>query len=131
MPSSPLLLLQSGRAPPTCFLISPAPLLCPQDPYGLEGALEEGYRLVSSAGSRIRAGQTITLCSSPTFSGESLPPAFPDLPGLRGTNPVGPPLLLSPQSPYMLPVHFGVPPISLGVRVPHQRLAGTPVVGRH
>ena len=34
------------------------------------------------------------------------------------------------QSPYVLPVHFGVPPVSLGVRVPHQQLVGTVVVGR-
>ena len=35
-----------------------------------------------------------------------------------------------PQSPYVLPVHSRVPPVSLGVRVPHQRPAGALVVGR-
>ena len=60
-----------------------------------------------------------------------LSPASPDLPGLRGADPVWPPLLLPSQSPHILPVRFGVPPISLGVRVPHQRTAGTLVVGRH
>ena len=60
----------------------------------------------------------------------SLPPASPDLPGLRGTDPVWPPLLLPSQSPHILPVHLEVPPISLGVRVPHQWPAGTLVVER-
>ena len=35
-----------------------------------------------------------------------------------------------PQSPHILPVHLGVPPVSLGVRVPQQQLAGALVVGR-
>ena len=61
---------------------------------------------------------------------ESLPPASPDLPSLRGTDPVWFPLLLPPQSPYILPVHSGVLPISLCVRVPHQQPAGALVVGR-
>ena len=56
-------------------------------------------------------------------------PASPDLPGLRGADLVWLPLLLHPRSPYVLPVHLGVPPISLGVRVPHQRPADTLVVG--
>ena len=34
------------------------------------------------------------------------------------------------RSPYILPVHSGVPPVSLGVRVPHQWPAGAPAVGR-
>ena len=34
-----------------------------------------------------------------------------------------------PQSPYILLVHFGAPPISLGVRVSHQQPAGA-LVGR-
>ena len=74
--------------------------------------------------------QQITLCSSPTLPGDSLPPASPDLPGLRGANLVWPPLLLPPQSPCVLPAHSGVPPVSLGVTVPHQRLEGALVVGR-
>ena len=70
--------------------------------------------------------------SCPAPSGESLPPASPDLPGLRGTDPFWPPLLLPPQSfPLILPVHSGVPPISLGVRISHQQPAGALVVGRH
>ena len=83
-----------------------------------------------SAGSPAQVGQAIALHSSPTLLGESLPPASPDLPGLKDTNPVWPPLLLPPQSPYILPVHFGVPSISLGIRVSHQWLAGALVVGR-
>ena len=62
-----------------------------------------------------RVGRAIALRSSPTLSRESLPPAFPDLPGLRGADPVWPPLLFPPLSPYDLSVHFGIPPVSLGV----------------
>ena len=129
MPSSPLLLLLEGPCH-LPLLISPASLLCPQDPLGLDWALEGWYQLGSSAGSPTRVGQAIALHSSPALPGESLPPASPHLPGLRGTNPVWPPLLLPAQSPYILPVHFGVPPISLGIRGPHQQLAGALVVGR-
>ena len=75
-------------------------------------------------------GRAIALCSSPALPRESLPPASPDLPGLRGADLVWPPLLLPPRSPYILPVHFGVPPVSLGVRVPYQWPAGALVVGR-
>ena len=38
-------------------------------------------------------------------------------------------LLLPPHSPHVLPGHSGVPPISLGVKVPHERLAATLVLG--
>ena len=76
--------------------------------------------------------------SSPLFSyssglgsGGPLPPASPDLPGLRGAALVWSPLLLPPRSLYVLPVHSGVPPVSLEVRVPHQWPAGALVVGRH
>ena len=127
-PSALLLLPLDG---PSCLplLISPASLLCLQDPRGLDGALDEGNRLESSAGSAARVGQVIALCSLPTLPGEPLLPASPDLPGLRGTDLVWPPLL-SPWSPYVLLVHSGVPPVSLGVRVPHQQPAGALVVGR-
>ena len=78
-PSTSLLSLLDGssRLP---LLISPASLLCPQDPHGLVGALEAGYWLESSAGSPAQVGQAITLCSSPSLPRESLPPASPDLP---------------------------------------------------
>ena len=37
----------------------------------------------------------------------------------------------SPLTPlHVLPCRSGVPPVSLGVKVPHQRLVGTLVVGR-
>ena len=114
--------LLSSPAPPvwedpSCLplLFSPASLLCPKDPHNLDGALEEGYWLGTSAGSPARVGQVIALRSSPALPGESLPPASPDVPGLRGADPVWPPLLLTPKSPYVLPVHSGVPPNSLGV----------------
>ena len=70
------------------------------------------------------------LCSSPASPGRPLPPASPDLPGLRGTDPVWSPLFLLPQSHHILLAHLGVPPVSLCIRVPHQQLAGTSVVGR-
>ena len=97
-PSSPLLLFPDGSSH-LSFLISPASLLCPQDPCGLEGALERGYQPGSSAGSPARVDQAIAFCSSLAPPGGSLPPDFPDLPGLRGTDPVWPPLLLPPQPP--------------------------------
>ena len=190
MPSSPLLLLQSGRAPPPCLSWSPRPpSYGPKDPRGLEGGLEgrgpawelsrllmpkwvgqlpstplpllpegpshlppvlplaallcpqgptrpgggfgvQGTGLGAQQAPRARGGRAIALRSFPALPGESLPPASPDLPSLRGANPVWLPLLLPPQSPYVLPVHFGVPPVSLGVRVPHHWPAGALVVGR-
>ena len=84
----------------------------------------------SSAGPLAQVDQAIALCSSPALPGESLLPASPDLPSFRGADPVWPPLLLPTQSCYILLVHFRVPPVSLGVRVSHQRLAGALVVGR-
>ena len=68
-------------------------------------------------------GGAIALRFSPTPPQVPLPPASPDLPCLRVTDPVWPPLLLPPQSPHVLPVHFGVPPVSLSVRVLHQQQA--------
>ena len=65
-----------------------------------------------------RVGGAITLCSSPAPPGGPLPPASPDLPGLSNADPVWPPLLLPTQYPHVLPVHLGVPPVFLGVRVP-------------
>ena len=120
-----------GPLPPASPVLPLASFLCPRDPHGLEGSLEGVYRLGSSAGSRARVGHASTLRSSPALLGGSLLPASPDLPGLKGTDSVWPPLLLPPQSPYILLVHFEVPPISLGIRVPHQRPAGALVVGRH
>ena len=121
-----------GRAPTGGSLLPASPDLpgltpVPPGPtkpgWGFGGG---GYRPVSSTGSPGRVGQAIALHSSPT------PPRgpLPDLPGLRGTNPVWPPLLLPPLSSHVLPVHLGFPPISLGIRVPHQWLAGALVVGR-
>ena len=129
-PSAPLLLLLDGSC---CLplLISPASLLCPQDPCGLDRALEGGYWLGSSAGSPTQVDQAIALPSSLALRGESLSPASPDLPSLRGTDPVWPSLFLCLRSPYVLLVHFGVPSVSLDVRVPHQPPAGTLVVGTH
>ena len=126
--------LGSGRAPPACLSLSPwPPSYAPRTHVawrGEEGPWRVGDQPRSSAGSPARVGQAIALHSSPTLPGESLPPASPDLSGLRGTYLVWPPLLLPLRSPYVLLVHSGVPPISLVVRDPHQRPAGTLVVGR-
>ena len=62
-PSAPLLLLPEGPSH-LPLLISPASLLCLQDPCSLDGALEGGYWLGSSAGSPAQVGQVITLHSS-------------------------------------------------------------------
>ena len=122
-------LLQEGpsRLP---LLIHLASLLCPQDPHGLEGSLEVGYWPGSSAGSRGQVDREISLRSSLAPPGGPLLPTSPDLPGLRGADPVWPPLLLPPLSPHILLVHLGVPPVSLGISVPHQQPAGSLVVGR-
>ena len=108
----------------------PDPLLCPQDPHVLDGALERGVPVWELNRLPARVGQAIALRSSPALPGESLPLASLDLPSFRGADPVWPPLLLPSQSPYVLLVHLGVPPISLGVRVPHQRPGGALVAGR-
>ena len=72
----------------------------------------------------------IALHSSPAPPRGPLLPASPDLPGLRGADPMWLPLLLTPHSPHVLLVHMGIPPISLGIWVPHQWQAGALVVGR-
>ena len=129
-PSAPLPLLPDGSSH-LPLLISPGlPPMPPGTHVAWRGLWRRGYQLGSSAGSPAPVGQVIALRSSPASPGEFLPPASPDLPGLRGAIPVWPPLLLPFQSPYLLPVHFGVPPVSLGIRVPHQRPAGALVVGR-
>ena len=121
----------TGPLPPASpdFLASP---LCPQDQCSRgEGWALEGRGLAWEL-SRLRGlsgpgGRHLFLSC---FHGGSFLPASPDLPGLRGADPVWHPLLLPPQSPHVLPVHFWVPPVSLGVRVPHQRLRGALVVGQ-
>ena len=52
-----------------------------------------------------QVGGANTLHCSPTLPRGSLPPASPDLPLLRGTDPFWPPLLLPTQDPHILPVH--------------------------
>ena len=135
-PSAPLLLLRSWRAPPACLSCSPpASLLCPQDQRVPEGASE-------GVGAAPRAGQT----SWADWAGEtlgSLPPRSEPLrvpPGMgtppRLSHPSGAPALSSLHfssslsSPISYWFAWGVPPISLGIKVPHQHPAGTQVVGR-
>ena len=112
------------------LLISLASLLCPKDPCGLVGIWMGGTGLGPQQTPWAQVGRVIALRSSLTPPRRPLPPAFPDLPSLRGTDPVWPPLLLPPQSPHVLQGHLGAPPISLGVRILHQQPAGTLVVGR-
>ena len=87
------------------LLISPASLLCPQDLRGLDGALEVGGQAWELSRLPGPSGPGIALSSSPAPPGESLPPASPDLRGIRGADPVWPPLLLPAQSPYLQLVH--------------------------
>ena len=106
------------------LLISLASLLCPQDPRGLEGwgAALEGrglaWELSSLPGLSGQGDRPLLLSRS---SPRPLPPASPDLPSLRGADPVWPPLLLPTLSPYILLDHLEVPPVSLGISVPHQQ----------
>ena len=121
----------SCRTHPACLSWSLWPTsYAPRTHVAWMGLWKGGNQLRRSVGSPALVGQAITLCSSPVLPGESLPLAYPDLPGLRGTDPFWPPLLHPLQSPYVLLVHSGVPPISLGVRVLHQQPAGGLVVGR-
>ena len=119
-----------GPLPPASPDLPGLPPMPPRTHAAWMGLWRAGDQPGSSAGSPAPVGQAIALRSSPTLPGEPLPPASPDLPCLRGASLVWPPLLLPPPSPYVLPVHSGVPPLSLGVRVPHQQLAGALVVGR-
>ena len=87
-----------------------------------------GPHLGSQQASWAQVGEANTLLSSPA-------PLVPEGPSHL-------PLLISPASGvlilsglhfsslHILAVHLGVPPVSLDIRVPHQRLAGTLVVGR-
>ena len=128
-PAAPVL-----EDPPTCLSCSPLGLLpMPAGPMRPGGGWDlggQGTGLGVQQAAQARVGGTIVLRSSPASPRGPLPPTSPDLPGLRGANPVWPPLLLPPQSPHILPIHLVVPPISLGIRVPHQRSAGSLVVGR-
>ena len=131
MPSSPLLLLWFQRPLlPASPVLPSASFLCPQDQcgggWGLGG---QGTSLGAQQAPWAQVAGANTLHSSPAPPRWPLPPASPDLPSLRGTDPVWPPLLPF-QSPRFLLVHLGVPPISLGIRVPHQWPAVALVEGR-
>ena len=120
---SPLLLLQSWRAPPACLSCSPLGLLpMPPGPMWLGGGgpWRSGNQPGSSAGSLGPSGGEKTLHSSPTPPRWLFTPASPYLPCLKGADPVWLPLLLPPQFAHILLVLLGVPPISLGIRVPQQ-----------
>ena len=78
----------------------------------------QGTGLGAQQAPRAAVSRAVALCLSPVTPGESLQPAPPDLPCLRDADPVWRPLLLPLRSPHVLPVHSGVPPVSLGVGVP-------------
>ena len=107
------------------------PSYAPRTHVAWRGIRSRDTGLGAQQASRAQVGLTNALCSSPAPSRGPPPPASPDLPGLMGTDPVWLPLILPLQSPHVLPVHLGVPPVSLGVRVPHQQPVGTLIVGRH
>ena len=134
MPAAPLLLPEGTSRLPLLFSPRPpsfAPRTNAAGGGGGGGGLGgQGISLGAQQAPCARVGRANALCSSPAPPGGPLPPASPDLPSLRGANPVWPPLFLPPQSPHLLPVHLGVPLVSLGIRVPHQRPAGALVVGR-
>ena len=114
------------------LLISLASFLCPQGPTCPGGGFGgQGISLRAQQAPWAQVGRALILCSFPALPGGPFLPASPELPGLRGADPVWLPLLLSPQSTYVLLIHFGVPPVSLGIRVSYQWPAGALVVGRH
>ena len=117
---APLVLEGPSHLP---LLISPWPPSYAKGLHGLEGAFQgrgSAWELSLLPGTPV--GRAIALCSSPAPAGGSLPPASPDLPGLSGTNPVWPPLLLPPSVPprptgslggsFRLLGHQGPPPVA-------------------
>ena len=130
MPSEPLLLLLEG---PSYLPLLFSPGLPPTPPRPMQpGGGLWGHRTESRAGflGWLGRGNAPPRSEPPRVSpGMGTPP--PSQPPLRGAGPVWPPLLLPPQSPHVLLVRLGVPPVCLGIEVPHQRLAVTLVVGRH
>ena len=136
-PGSPAGFLGSSRRdkrPPLLSCSSHLPLLFslgllpiplgPMRPGGGVGPGGQRTGLGSSAGSPGRVGRADALRSSPSPPGGSLPSAFPDLPGLRGADPVWLPLLLPLQPPTSYRFTWGFLPSPWASRSP-------PVAGRH
>ena len=99
MPSAPLPFLPDGPSH-LSLLISPASLLCPQEPMWPEGGFGgQGTGLGAQQAPRAAVSRAVALCLSPVTPGESLQPAPPDLPCLRDADPVWPPLLLPASVP--------------------------------
>ena len=127
-PSAPFPFLWSWRGPPACLSCSlPASLLCLQDQPGPEGTSEgigpsEPGRLSQVIGKGKR-------CASSPLIGAPKDPSRRGNPSPISATPQGcwscrPPFLLPPQSPQVLLVRLWVLPVSLGIGVPHQCLAG-------
>ena len=127
---APLVLEDPSRLPvllfPSLLPMFPGPMRPRRGPWRAEDLAWE----LSSLPRPIGQGKCSVHC--PQSEPLRVPPGMgtppPSQPPLRGTSPVQPPPLLPLQFPHVLPVHLGVPPISLGVEVSHQRLAGALVV---
>ena len=121
-----------GPLPAASPVLPLASFLCPQDQCSRRwGGVCLGGQGTGLELSRLPVPEWMgQMPSSPAPPRGPLPPTCPDLPGLRGADLVWPPLLLPPLTPHILLVHLGVPPISLGIRVPHQWPAGALVLGR-
>ena len=131
--SNPLLLTHSsgGPLPLASHVLPSASFLCPPGhmwPGWCFGG--GGTGLGAQQAPRARVGGAIALRCSPALPGDSLPPASPDLPSLRGAHLVWPPLLLPPSVPLCPTGSLWGSSCLLWVRVPHQRLAAALVVGR-
>ena len=132
MPSTPLLLLLEGPSHLT-LLFSPQPPSCaPRTNVagGRRGPCRAGDQPGRSAGSLGPSGRgkcpPLLSCSS-----RMAPPTCLSLsPRPQGCRSCLASTSPPPSVPHVLPVHLGVPPVSLGVRVPHQRPAGILILGR-
>ena len=117
MPSSPLLLLWSrGPFPPASPDLPGLPPMPPRTHAAWRGLWRAGDRPGSSAGSRAQVGDRPPLLS---HSSQRVPPTcFSDLPGLRGSDPVWPPLLLPLSPPTSYQFTWGLLPSPWGQASP-------------
>ena len=85
-------------------------LYAPRTHVAWRGRWRGGYQPGGSADSLGPSGRGNHPCSSPALPRGSLPYASPDLPCLRGADPVWPPLLLPAQSPTSYRFTWGLLP---------------------
>ena len=123
MPSSPSPPGLGGPLPPASPVLPPGLPPTPPGPTWPGGGLW-GQRTRPESGADFpgRLGRGNAGCSPPWSEPLWVPPGVrnppPSQPPLRGAVPVWPPLFLPPQSPHVLLIHLGVPPVSLGIEVP-------------